>query len=217
MSFPGLFKQDPYSWQLGKALLNRDVSSMSTLLMKGADVNSSYEDGRSLLATAIKMEFPEGIRLLLSQKNIKLNAAGKGGVTPLHIAAAVGNLGAINLLLDRGVKTHAQTSEGATPLHCAVWNRQAPVVEMLSESTSVEAFNLHAPSLLRMACSLGFWEIASFFIERGTNTNTRDEKGFNARLIIHMKGHDDLMRRLSLGSNDREFMERKFLAYTACS
>lgn len=52
-----------------------------------------------------------------------VNSAGRGGDTPLHAAATVGNTDATRLLLARGADPLRKNAEGETPLDIARRNR----------------------------------------------------------------------------------------------
>jgi hypothetical protein len=59
---------------------------------------------------------------------------GEGGWTPLHMAAANGELEIIRDLIDHGASLTTRNGRGITPLGAARENRQQAAVEMLSEA-----------------------------------------------------------------------------------
>jgi ankyrin repeat protein len=62
---------------------------------------------------------------------VNVNARDEIGKTPLHVAAAVGNKGAVELLLAKGADANAKDQLGKTPLHWAAAGGQKEVAELL--------------------------------------------------------------------------------------
>ncbi|MDX2042848.1 MAG: ankyrin repeat domain-containing protein [Acidobacteriota bacterium] len=58
---------------------------------------------------------------------------GKLAITPLHAAAAKGQVEILQLLLDSGLPVDAKDDKGQTPLHIAVGERQREAVSLLLE------------------------------------------------------------------------------------
>jgi ankyrin repeat protein len=61
-----------------------------------------------------------------------VNIRNAQGWTPLHIAAAGGDVGVLTLLLEHGADVHAACNLGTTPLyHATVFGRKSAIVELL--------------------------------------------------------------------------------------
>eukprot|EP00055_Hartaetosiga_balthica_P009906 m.40761 g.40761 ORF g.40761 m.40761 type:complete len:547 (+) comp6945_c0_seq1:43-1683(+) len=58
------------------------------------------------------------------------------GITPLHLACALGKIDISSLLIEYGAKVNAQTDAGDTPLHNAVYVDNVPLVRLLLESNA---------------------------------------------------------------------------------
>lgn len=67
--------------------------------------------------------------LVAAGADVGYKNAGPDGVTPLHLAALVGNVGVVTALLSAGVSTDARDAMGRTPLECAL--QPSPLVEGL--------------------------------------------------------------------------------------
>ncbi|HJU90266.1 MAG TPA: sigma-70 family RNA polymerase sigma factor [Gemmatimonadaceae bacterium] len=62
-----------------------------------------------------------------------LNPAMGRGATPLHIAAALDELGVMRVLLERGAEVNSLGDDGSTPLHHAAYHGRIRAVELLLE------------------------------------------------------------------------------------
>lgn len=85
------------------------------------------------LAAAIHDNIPDLIEELMRDEGVNINARFEGGVTPMHMAAVVGNPTLIRLLAENGADVNAMTESGSTPLHTAAQaGRLAGVRALLS-------------------------------------------------------------------------------------
>ena len=74
------------------------------------------------------------------QAGADLEPRNAGGATPLHVAAAVGNVEAIAALAAAGADLEARTESGGTPLHAAALGGTAETIEaLLAEGAKLEA------------------------------------------------------------------------------
>ncbi len=93
---------------------------------------AAMEAGQNLL-TATESGDLEHMRALLA-KRVDLNATNAHGWTPLHVAAAGGNVAVVELLLQHRVDVNAASHIGATPLDNAMtYSRSRAVADLLRQ------------------------------------------------------------------------------------
>jgi len=89
-------------------LLDPTIKFVKLLLEAGADVNLPIENEPSVLHRSFAN--PEMMELLLAY-NADVSAEDDDGNTPLHLAARVGNVKVVKMLLDQ-ISSPAKTSRG---------------------------------------------------------------------------------------------------------
>ena len=102
------------------------------LLAKGADPSlGSHETGvaNSCVHAAVDHSDAATLRLLL-RYDAPHSLPGKGGFTPLALAARVGSLAVLPLLLEAGADPDARTAAGKSARELAVINKRTKVLEV---------------------------------------------------------------------------------------
>ena len=133
----GSFSPDGFT-PLGLATFfgRRDV--LDFLLSHGADPNAASKNQMRVtpLHSAVAHRQPEiavaMVESLLSN-GAKVNVSQDGGWTPLHQAAAHGQLEIIKLLLDQKADVNAESDDGSTPLRMAHDKGFSEAAEMLRQ------------------------------------------------------------------------------------
>ncbi|KAF9242309.1 ankyrin repeat-containing domain protein [Melanogaster broomeanus] len=166
---------------------NRNLQNLHTilrlLLEHGASITSRMKDGNRLSVTR-----------LLIDKGCEVNALDSFGETPLHLAAQLGHIRIIHLLLDRGAKLYGGT------IHSAVKTTPStafnPILKILTrKGLDDQALFLEIEShgLLHILCRQQFPEAecihraqalrqSGFRLEN--YVNTEDDRGFTPLSIV---------------------------------
>lgn len=126
------------------AISNNDIIAVNNLLREGISANFKYEEGYSPLHLAVLNDNIDILKMLLEQKNIdkeiKLNKDAYlvdynwfvGEYTPLLLASLIGNVEAVEILIDSGANLYAKDSvDGAEAIHIASANGRDDVVRVL--------------------------------------------------------------------------------------
>lgn len=121
-----------------------NLASLHWFLAQGSTLDQPDKDGRSLLQAAVERaavvdefddapENPLPLIVALLDAGAAINAASRQGLTPLHVAAALGLIEVVQLLLARGADS-ASRDEGfarSTPRDYAVQAGHSAVADLL--------------------------------------------------------------------------------------
>ncbi|KAL7636936.1 UNVERIFIED_CONTAM: hypothetical protein RMT77_012694 [Armadillidium vulgare] len=165
-------------------------SGLETIPIPGIDGNLD-ESSKELLLKALnsKENGDEIIKTLIASNvdlNHKLEYEAIGSCYPLHIASKIGNVNAVDLLLEGGANNSLTDSQGRTPLHWAVSEEHLDVVDRLIEShADVNVFAEEDITPLYLAIKTNNEDLVKKLLAAGANVSP--EKGENP-LITSVKG-----------------------------
>jgi ankyrin repeat protein len=116
---------------LGAALTAGALRSAQVLIDKGADLKGMHSRS-PVVHVAVSADLPDVIGLLV-KKGADVDARAQWGhqPTPMMAAAGIGNLQAVNQLLDLGADPAAEDSHGNTARDYAATHKQGDVLERL--------------------------------------------------------------------------------------
>ncbi len=110
-----------YNEAICKATDNGDNEKLRLLIAAGADVNSKAEDGWSPLTNLCYYDNQEGLRFILSERSLDVNASDGKGNNALTLSAAKGRLGCLRqLLAHSSIQVNECDANGRLPLIQAV-------------------------------------------------------------------------------------------------
>ncbi len=119
------------------AIAFADLELVRFLLKHGADPNVEVDDGYTCLLTAIESDADESTPIVgeLIRAGADIHATGTNGWTPLHMAAACGQVEKASLLIDAGADVNRRNEIDAaeTPLMEAAFAGQPSTVRLLLE------------------------------------------------------------------------------------
>jgi cytohesin len=106
---------------------------------------------------------------ILLERGADVDSTDTENMTALHLAAQMGHVGLVKLLISSGANANAVSKTyGETPLHLAVTSANAEVVKLLVENgADVHWATYHAgETALHLASSRGLNEVVMILLER---------------------------------------------------
>ncbi|KAL2813422.1 ankyrin repeat-containing domain protein [Aspergillus granulosus] len=174
---------------------NRDI--VETLLKAGAFVNSVDNRGRTPLHQAITWGRLEITNLLLEQKGIDINFGHErwSYLTPLILAAALGSVDELNLLLARPEievnKACSNPTAGTTALIFAARRDETKAVKALlgHPDINVDSKDDSGTTALTYACQAAYYGVAKALLDKGADTEVLQE-GSKGTAIMRAIDHN---------------------------
>ncbi|KAM4623196.1 protein phosphatase 1 regulatory inhibitor subunit 16B isoform 2-T3 [Discoglossus pictus] len=188
---------------LHEACLRNDPEEVLSLLQSNVDPNLSNEDGLTALHQCCIDNYEDLLKLLLSH-GANVNVTDNELWTPLHAAATCGHTGLVRILIQHGADLLAVNADGHMVYdlcedeatldvieNCMTYQgmtqemvneaRQAPEQLMLSDVTALitagedlNQMDSQGATLLHIAASRGFAEVAETLLEHGARVDMRD-------------------------------------------
>lgn len=122
--------------------------------------------------------------------------------SPLHDAAARGDISRFMDLLSAGEDPNGLNEFGQTTLHLAVMNRKLEMLSAIIPHTNVLLKNRKGTNALHQACSSGVAEACDILVAAGIPIDDKDDSGRTPFAVSMMAGHGALgMHLMALGAD----------------
>ena len=157
--------------RLPDAAMSGDLEAVRSLLAEGVDVDATQGDGNTALHWATYRRSAEMVGVLI---NAGANSAARtriGEMTPLFMAAKVGDAEIIELLLDHGADATIVNTIGTTPLMLAAGSGKVSAIRLLLDhGADVNALDLtNGQTAIMYAAALNRAEAITLLAERGAD------------------------------------------------
>jgi len=164
---------------LANVVVNKDISTLDSLLQTGIDINITEEDrGATVLLIASSFKDYEDVVSHLISRGADVNFKGKDGRTPLMWAAG-NSLETTKILLENGADVNARGNDGMTAFIQSTFG-------ILSKKVITDVMDL--------------------LLENGADVNSeltgKDASGWTALLFASVNGDKDLVEYLILHGAD---------------
>ena len=166
------------------ATIEGHVAAMRTLLTRGADVNakcSLREQVYTALRYAVVCEQPLEVVKTLLMSGAATESRSRGGLTPLHDAAAMCLEDTMLLLLEFGADIDARSTQRHTALHTAAIRNHVAIVQVLIDhGADKNARTVDGCTSLYLAAERGAEETVRALIASDADIEAEDNDGSTA-------------------------------------
>ncbi|MFM0035623.1 ankyrin repeat domain-containing protein [Paraburkholderia strydomiana] len=155
-----------------------DVDGVNKLLAKGMDPNSIDNQGIPLLVIAAREKSDKVGAALLADPKTNIEIEDKAGENALMMAALVGDLDFVNLLIAKDAEVN---KKGWAPLHYAAANGHDDIVKvLLDHSAYVDAGSPNGTTPLMMAARGGHVSTVKLLLDNGADLTVKNQIGMTA-------------------------------------
>ena len=157
--------------RLPDAAMRGDLEAVRLLLAEGVDVNAVQGDGNTALHWAAYRRNAELVRLLVDARADTAAKTRIGDMTPLFMAAKVGDAEIMELLLQAGADANIANTNGTTPLMLAAGSGKTAAVQLLLDhGGDVNARDItNGQTAVMFAAALNRGEAISMLVESGAD------------------------------------------------
>lgn len=152
-------------------------------------------------------------QLSAALKSAAVDACGEMNMTPLMLAASLGNLEMVRALLKAGANLKAMDERGYTPLFYAIYNpeldRGFPEVAkvLIDAGAEVEAQIFYGVRPLMLAAGSGEAGVVDVLLKAGADPKARNEGGRTALMMVKEKDYIEVINMLHEAESNIEVAE----------
>lgn len=155
-------------------------------------VDETYAPPQNIFEAIHRKEMSAVLTFLENKTN--LASTDENDRTPLQVAAGVGALEIVKLLVDRGANTEAPGKDGRTPLMLALSDCHFEVAEyLLSKGVKVNVASSTNYTPLMQAAAKGATELIRTMLPKIDDLNAQNNEGRTALMIAVRFGHRDII------------------------
>ncbi|CAL1546355.1 unnamed protein product [Lymnaea stagnalis] len=171
-----------------------DLESIQSMIDSGVDINTTNNNGETVLLLAARSGNIDVIRLLCQNK-ANVNKKSVLGDTPLMVAAGEGRLDIVEEFCLRSAHVNATNLKGLSPL---MWLDKGAVFEIAQllidkYRADVNHTNTDGESVLIRAVNEGFVGVVKVLVEKGACVDYSTKSGWNALLRATKKGNVEIV------------------------
>jgi len=171
---------------------NGHVEVVDFLIKSGADLSIKNSDGWTALHSAAAKGHLECVKLLAQTDPTTINELTNKGSTALYLAAQIGLVEVVDLLIKLGADLLIRNSVGWTALHSAAFNGHLECVKLFTEKnpTTINEITNDGDTAVLLAAHNVHVDVVDFLIKSGADLSFREKRlGCTALHSAAAKGH----------------------------
>ncbi len=178
----------------------KDMSK--TLIEKGADINKTSTDGKTILHLASAADDWQYVTFLLGY-NPDINARDGGGLTPLLAAIDKSAIRSAGMLIDKGADVNVKDGTGKNAIHylAAANNATGLLSKLEGKGININAKDASGRTPLAIAVENDRTDNVEYLLNIGADVNGRDHAGTELVLAAYTKSRPMLNLFINRGAN----------------
>jgi len=162
------------------AIMNNNLKLINALISRGATLDITDSDGKSILFIPIKYHYNKVLQILLEHdKNIigisLTEIKDKEGFIGLHYAIVFKNIDAIKILLEYGSNVNITNNKGYNALHLAIAAKLEEICKfILSYNIDINARINNGQNALHLACNHKMNNIGNILIKKKIDVDAQE-------------------------------------------
>ncbi|KAA6425893.1 MAG: hypothetical protein FRX49_04268 [Trebouxia sp. A1-2] len=176
-------------------------------LLASRGTEADYKTPRG--ATALHLAAGRSIVVELLKYGADIASRDNNDRTPLHLAAYVGRIDAVTMLLTKRADANVQDAKGWTPLHDAIQHcgDKEHIVDALLTRADVDAKSTVGMSLIHWAAVVGHADSLELLLSHGATVSVKTGQGRSPLHFACEAGHADMVALLL--SHGADVLERR--------
>lgn len=173
-------KDESSNYLIHYAILFNRKDLVTGLINRGARLDVTDIDGRSIIHIAIKYNYNELLSLLLHFNNTLIGISlvdirDFDDSIPLHYAIMFRNLEAVKILLEAGSDVEIRNKKGNNGLHLAIYSKHLEIIRLvLDRVPNINTITGSGETPVHLACNFQLVEVVDMLIKKGADINIPD-------------------------------------------
>jgi ankyrin repeat protein len=156
--------------------MNKKILTIIMLITLPIIIFADVNNGWTPLHDAIYNGNTKKITKLITKDSVTKES--KAGVTPLHLAVKMRQLGTVQKLIDAGADIDAQDKSGQTALHYALAQRLNKIAKILiKKDADMDLGNNSGITPLHQAAYKGDTDMVQYMIDNGATVDVKNKQG----------------------------------------
>ena len=173
-------RDETENYLISYAIIKNNSDIIKFLLIKGARIDITDQEGKSLLYLPIKYNYNSIINLIVEydKHNIGISIIDFKDLfnnIPLHYAIFFKNIPAIDLLLESNSNPNTVDQNGNNSLHLAIYSKNYDICKkIINKDVNINAKTSIGETSLHIACNFQLESIVYLLVENGIDLNAQD-------------------------------------------
>lgn len=202
-------KDDTGNYLIQYTVLFNQKKALSLLISRGARVDVTDNDNRSIIYYAIKYGYTEILKLLLNFNSVSIgiplvDIQDSNGRIPLHYAIQFKNMDAVKLLLLSGSNVNMKDNDSHNSLHLSVYTKDYDIVKIiLNHKPAINSRIDSGETSLHISSNQELPRITKLLLDLGADPNIKDNEHelIPLNYAVNLNNVDLVKLLLGYGSN----------------